>query len=212
MTQHSDAYLAAARSAAALLAEPAVTQRWDEPSALPEMTVGALAAHLASQVVNVPKTLAADASGRPVVPLREHYARATWIDGDVGSASNVGIRGRAEEVAAAGPDAVRRDLADALAALERAFAGEQGDRPVSAPSGPWALSLDDFLVTRMMEIAVHSDDLAVSVDVPTPDLPLGVLEPVLLLLIGLAAGRHGQAAVLRALARMERAPATINAL
>jgi hypothetical protein len=212
MTRHSEAYLAAARSAQALLAEPAVAAAWTRPSALPEMTVGALAAHLAGQVVAAPGVLRADASGVELVPLRAHYERATWTDGDLGSEANAGIRGRAEEQAAAGADAVRGELADAIGALEAALPTERGERPVRVPSGPWALTLDDFLVTRMMEIAVHSDDLAVSVDVPTPDLPLGVLEPVLLLLIGLSVGRHGQAAVLRALARAERAPATINAL
>jgi hypothetical protein len=74
------------------------------------------------------------------------------------------------------------------------------------------LRLDDFLVTRMMEIAVHSDDLAVSTGVPTPELPAEVLEPVLALLTGLAVRRHGQPAVLRALSRAERAPDRINAL
>ncbi len=32
----------------------------------------------------------------------------------------------------------------------------------------WALTTDDFLTTRMMELIVHSDDLAASVDLPTP--------------------------------------------
>jgi hypothetical protein len=75
----------------------------------------------------------------------------------------------------------------------------------------WTLALDDFLITRMMEIAVHSDDLALSVGVVTPALPSAVLDPVLSLLSGLAVRRHGPTAVLRALSRSERAPATIAA-
>jgi hypothetical protein len=63
-----------------------------------------------------------------------------------------------------------------------------------------------------MEIAVHGDDLAVSVDVPTPAFPDEVFAPVVALLTGLAARRHGQAALLRALSRSERAPATVSAL
>ena len=58
----------------------------------------------------------------------------------------------------------------------------------------WALTLDDLLLTRMMEIAVHSDDLAVSVDLPTPAFPPRVFTPVLGLLTALAVERHGQAA------------------
>jgi len=76
----------------------------------------------------------------------------------------------------------------------------------------WALTLDDFLTTRTMELAVHLDDLAVSVGHPAPDLPDAAFEPVLTLLARLAARRHGQAAMLRALARSERAPAAINAI
>jgi len=72
----------------------------------------------------------------------------------------------------------------------------------------WAPTL---LVTSMMEIAVHSDDLAVSVGVDPPRLPDAVVDPVLVLLTHLSAGRHGPTAVLRALSRAERAPASISA-
>ncbi|MGH3387023.1 MAG: maleylpyruvate isomerase N-terminal domain-containing protein, partial [Nocardioidaceae bacterium] len=65
--------------------------------------------------------------------------------------------------------------------------------------------------TRMMEIAVHSDDLAASVDVATPDLPAEVVDTVVDLLSRLAVRRHGPTAVLRALTRAERAPAGIAA-
>jgi len=64
----------------------------------------------------------------------------------------------------------------------------------------------------MMEPAVHMDDLATSVGIVTPGLPAPAFDPVLVLLTRLAAGRHGQAALLRALTRAERAPAAINAM
>ena len=35
----------------------------------------------------------------------------------------------------------------------------------------WSLTAHDFLVTRLMEIVVHSDDLAASVGLPTPEFP-----------------------------------------
>jgi len=63
-----------------------------------------------------------------------------------------------------------------------------------------------------MEIAVHSDDLAVSAGIDTPDLPAAVIEPVVDLLTRIAVRRHGQPAVLRALSRAERAPDTIAAI
>jgi hypothetical protein len=85
------------------------------------------------------------------------------------------------------------------------------DRPVLIPWQGWSLTRDDFLVTRMMEITVHSDDLAASVGVTAPTLPDEVLGPVLAVLTRLAVRRHGQSAVVAALSRAERAPARINA-
>jgi hypothetical protein len=82
---------------------------------------------------------------------------------------------------------------------------------VLIPWQGWALTLDDFLVTRTMEIVVHSDDLAASLEIESPRLPEQVLEPVLTLLTRLAVRRHGQRAVVTALSRSERAPATISA-
>jgi hypothetical protein len=62
-----------------------------------------------------------------------------------------------------------------------------------------------------MELAVHSDDLAVSVDLATPALPPSAVETVVDLLSRLSVLRHGPTAVLRALSRAERAPTTIAA-
>ena len=81
---------------------------------------------------------------------------------------------------------------------------------VPLPWVRWSLTLDDLLITRMMEIAVHSDDLAASCAIATPDPPADVIDghrpaqPA-------RAPRHGQAAVLRSLSRAERAPAHIAA-
>ena len=100
---------------------------------------------------------------------------------------------------------------DATDRLRDRLAAEPAGRTVSPPAGPWALTLDDFLVTRMMEIAVHSDDLACSVGVDPPDLPETVLHPVFDLLLALAVRRHGPTALLRALSRAERAPASVVA-
>ena len=76
----------------------------------------------------------------------------------------------------------------------------------------WTLSTVDFLTTRMMEIVVHSDDLACSVGVPTPEFEEGVVTPVLGLLTGVALRRHGQAALVRALSRPQRAPSSVSAV
>jgi hypothetical protein len=100
----------------------------------------------------------------------------------------------------------------AVAEQRTKLAERSGDGSVFMPQTGWALTLDDFLTTRMLELAVHLDDLAVSVGLTTPELPDTAFDPVLILLARLAARRHGQAALLRALARAERAPRAINAI
>ncbi|SES42311.1 hypothetical protein SAMN04487818_113124 [Actinokineospora terrae] len=58
---------------------------------------------------------------------------------------------------------------------------------------------------------MHADDLAVSVDLPTPEFPDHTNAVVIELLSTLAARRHGAVSVIRALSRAERAPSTITA-
>lgn len=208
-----EGYLAAAGQAAALLRRPEPAGAWEAASALPGMPVGALAAHLAYQIVSVEQTLNEPVPpGRETLPLLEHYAHAVWIGAPLDSEANAGIRARAAAAGAGGPQAVWRGAAEALARLGGSLPGRDGTAPVFLPQTGWCLSLDDFLTTRLLELAVHMDDLAVSVGVPTQDLAPAAFDPVLVLLARLAARRHGQPALLRALARAERAPDAVNAL
>jgi Mycothiol maleylpyruvate isomerase N-terminal domain len=207
-----DAYLQAAASAAELLGRPAVADAWARPSALAEFRVSGLAGHLANQVLTVPAVLGNEVPDEPPIALLDHYAQSRWRSGSVDDEINVGIREQGERHAADGAGALAERVAATVAELAAVLPDEPADRVVFLPWGPWSLALEDFLVTRMMEIAVHSDDLAVSVGTETPDLADAVLEPVLALLTALAVERHGQPAVLRALTRAERAPARINAI
>jgi hypothetical protein len=204
-------YLDVAASVIALLAEPAVEQSWTAASALPEFRVCGLAGHLAGQVSVVAAVLDADPPGTRPISLLDHYARSTWTDGDIGSDLNTGIRLAGEQTAAIGLPALREQTADTLAALHRRLPDAPADLVVQLPFGPWALTLDDFLATRMLEIAVHSDDLAVSVGVDTPAMPPRAEGTVLGLLCRWSAARHGGTAVLRALSRAERA-VTVTAI
>jgi hypothetical protein len=205
-------YLDAAAVAVRLLADSAVAGSWDDPSALDEFSVAGLAGHLARQITRVPDVLAQTPPDEPPITLLDHYARARWIGVDLHDETNVSIRRDGETEAAGGPAALATQTRAALERLREALPLEPADRVVHLPWGPWSLSLDDFLTTRMLEIVVHCDDLAVSVNVATPPLPPTVLDPVLVLLTRLAANRHGPTAVLRALSRAERAPATIAAI
>ncbi|WP_377273272.1 maleylpyruvate isomerase N-terminal domain-containing protein [Peterkaempfera sp. SMS 1(5)a] len=207
-----DAYLDAAGQAAALLENPEVDAAWERPSALSEMTVGGLSGHLAYQIFSVDSALDEPDSPLAPIPLLEHYARAAWIDAPLDGEVNAGIRANGEGIAADGASSLAARARTALAGQKAALAGRSGDQAVFMPQTGWALSLDDFLVTRMLELSVHMDDLCVSVGITGQALPDAVFDPVLVLLTRLAARRHGQAAMLRALARVERAPGAVNAI
>jgi hypothetical protein len=153
----------------------------------------------------------ADPSDLAPISLDEHYERVSWIGAAVDDEVSVDIRSGGDANAAAGPQDLLARLAEARDRLPGLLAGTSPDRPVLVPWQGWALARDDFLVMRMMEITVHSDDLAASVGITAPTLPDAVLGPVLALLTRLAVRRHGQSAVVAALARAERAPRAINA-
>jgi len=211
VTAITDGYLAAATTAADLLAEPAVARRWATPSALPGMSVSALAGHLARQIFSVEALLAQGSCDQRPISLLDHYARVPWIDAGLDDEPNVGVRRDGATEAAAGPVTLAARARAAIARLSGSLASQPPDRVVLLPWGPWALMLDDLLITRMLEIAVHGDDLAHSTGLPTPALSADVADTVVGLLSRLAARRHGTTAVLRALSRAERAPATITA-
>jgi hypothetical protein len=208
----SDAYLAAATKAADLLSRPEVAASWDEPSALAEMSVGALAGHIGYQLLSVSSALAGPPSPERTIPLLEHYARAAWVGAPLDGEANKGIRARAAQIAESGQQELAGQASEALTLQRIELAKRSGEEAVFLPQTGWALTLDDYLVTRLLELAVHMDDLAVSIGVATPELPDSAFDPVLLVLARLAALRHGQAAMLRGLARLERAPEAINAI
>ena len=206
-----EVYLESAEVTATFVAHPAVAACWEAPSALAKMRVGALVAHLLGQLTQVPPVLDAPVSD-PRVGLAEHWDRSTWTDGDLGSDVNTYIRRTASAEAAAGAQSLIADAVAALAEMQRRLPAEPADRVVQLPWGRWALTLDDYLTTRLLELTVHGDDLAVSVGVRPPALPAGCIDSAVAVLCGMAARRHGVAALVRALSRRERAPQSIAAL
>ena len=207
----ANAFLSAAGSAEALLRDPAVGARWGEPSALQYFTVGGLAAHLGRQVLRVPEVYAAPVPEGAPLGLLEHYARSAWANEDLDGEVNVGIRSTGEGFAAAGPEALLAEMGAMIEKLRTEFDGGPLPEVVGLPWTGWSLTFDDFLTTRLVELVVHSDDLAVSVGLETPVLPAETIEPVVDLLTRISMQRHGQAAVLRALSRSERATESVSA-
>jgi hypothetical protein len=149
--------LEAVESAAALIGRDEVAARWDEPSALDGMTVGALAAHLVRAAGATLAYLDRTATtGRPEGAL---LTPVTYFHAAIDSP----IHGRIKEVsaseAAAGPAELAARCAEVAAAMRVRFADEPTDRLVAALGGRM-ISLDDFCRTRLIEVLFHLDDLA----------------------------------------------------
>ncbi|MGW1085983.1 maleylpyruvate isomerase N-terminal domain-containing protein [Streptomyces sp. NPDC002596] len=202
-TEIRQTYLLAAERAVQLLAAKEVARCWEEESVLPGMSVGGLAGHLARSVLQVEWFLDGQVLGaEPVSPVR-YYARLVGTSVP-DSVLNVGVRARSEETAAAGPTVVGEQAQAAWQRLARRLDKEPADRRVAILHRPGEeMLLDGYLQTRCVELTVHLDDLALSVGArcPAPEAALAVAVDVL---VAAARERHGDQAVLHALARRER--------
>jgi len=193
-----------------LLTRGEVEERWDRASVLDRMSVGMLACHLGRQLVRAEEILSVPADDDPLAEADEHYRRAAWVTAsDLDDPAH--DRSLDEAEAALGMAAMLRRATSALDAVEGLLDRSAAAAVVAIPWQGWSLRRPDFLLTRIVELVTHTDDLARSIDVPTPSFPPGTYRPALHLLARLAAERHGQAALTSALTRSERMPSTISA-
>ncbi len=188
-------------AAAELMDRPVVAERWDEPSALAGMTVGALSAHL---VRAAGATLAyLDRTDPEREPEGELLTPVTYFHAAVDSPIHEQIRDVSADEAAAGHAATVARCRDVAERMRGRFADEPPGRLVGALGGRM-LTLDDFCRTRLVEVLMHTDDLATSVDEPRPvtdpDGPAVVVD----VLVGIARHLHGDWGVIHALGRAER--------
>lgn len=199
-----DAFPIAASIARELISRVAVSARWEQQSALPKMSVGALACHLGRQTVRAADLLSQESDLPELESADEHYARAAWVR-SASPDDPVNDRSVDDDEAELGPAALIDRVDTALSQVQRLLAGGVAREVVPIPWQGWSLGRNDFLLTRLLEIVVHADDLAVSIEEPTPEFPEPVFAPVRDLLGRLAVRRHGQSAVISTLARSERA-------
>ena len=203
MNEIRKTYLSCLQVALELVERSEVEQRWDEPSALYGWSVSGLTGHLTRAFTTVIDYLEADpsASGE-TVSAAAYYASAVDSD-DLNSELHRGIRRRGVEMAKEGHGALVELQRRALTRLRTILDEEPGSRKVRVHKG-MIVSLDDYLITRVVELSVHIDDLAVSVEVDTPQLPAAAFDLAIDALVSTARHRHGDPGVLRALARRER--------
>jgi hypothetical protein len=204
VNRYDATFLDALPHVAALIAEPALEERWTDESALAKMSIGSLACHLNRQVV-VAHQLLTQPTDFPVLEggADEHYARAAWTK-TTSPDDPENDRSGYDEEALAGVLKLRETTATAAAQVTTLLTEGTASAAAGLPWQGWALSRDAFLLTRMLEVVVHSDDLALSLGVPTPEFGEAVFEPVLRLLVRLSVRRNGQSAVVSSLTRRER--------
>jgi hypothetical protein len=208
MTDTRAVFLECLDPVASMLTEPAILAAWDAPSALERMTVGDIVGHLVRTGNRAWDYLPDRVDGKPAIETVAGYYEAISLGTDLDSAGNSGVRDRAAAAAAAGPSALANELADARAALEAAFV----DLPRAAAIrviGGLAIRYDAYLATRIIEVVVHLDDVAASVPGFTPDVSPAAWDIAIDGSIELARVRHGDAEVLRVMARGERARADV---
>ncbi len=216
-------YLEAAARAVDLIGDERVASRWHEESVLPGMTVGVLAAHLGRSLTQVEFLLDLDRDVDPGAdpdPGREAggghgVADVVAIDAsayfgtfegiaDRESDVSRGVIRRGTESAEKGVLAVAAQCRETLDRLRQRLASEPVERRLSVAHRPGEIiSLDDYLRTRLVEFAVHTDDLSLSIGAVLASPP-AALAAAVDVLVGAARVRHGDLAVLRALSRRER--------
>lgn len=191
----------AAEAVAEFMVRDEVTVRWDQPSVLEGMTVGALCAHL---VRAAGATLAyLDRTDRNARPDSVLLTPVTYFHAAIDSPIHERIKEVSAAEATAGSVNLAAKSAEIAAAMRNRFAEEPTDRLVAALGGRM-LSLDDFCRTRLIEVLLHLDDLATSVGLPCPDTSAAGRTIVVDVLVRIARMRHGDWEVLHALAREER--------
>jgi uncharacterized protein (TIGR03083 family) len=183
-----------------------ISARWESDSVLEGFTIGALVAHLYSAIRLFESALdKPEASYDRVGDITSFYI-LNRVDDRVQLQDDfhVAIRRYAAQLAEQGPDVLIAKF-DALATRPR---GALADVAMTRLVPIWrieggATQLGDYLRTRVVELVVHADDLAASVDIEI-EIPAEAAGVAFAAFLDLARSRSGDVAVMRAFARGER--------
>jgi hypothetical protein len=156
-------YLAGTRTVREAITDPAVVEAWEQPSVLEEQTVGSLAGHLArTGAFIMDELLGAAAPDRPAdfTDVASFYVTLLPRADDP---IHEGIRQRGAALAERGSAALAATIDERMPVIEAQLDALPGDHLLTVTGGN-AMAVDLYLVTRIVEQAVHLDDLARSVE------------------------------------------------
>lgn len=204
----------AAEAFGEILARPEVGNAWEQPSALEGYSVGAVVTHVNAAVGWLGPLL--DAPAQPDLRPSTRDDLLRFFHGlklDPGDAERDPIhdllRDRSERAAGQGWESNRDKFLGLAESLTSRLEGESTERLLDLhPFEPLVVRLGDFLPTRILELVVHGDDLAASVGIDAP-LPESAATVTIDLMVDIARAGHGDVAVIRALARGERADSAV---
>lgn len=194
------AFLEASQLAIDLIASDAVAAQWAEPAVLPGYDVAGLSGHL-GRGLGTPLTYLDEPTPieDDVITPGQYFALVDSDDDELHAA----IRARGSAASAGGQGGLVAELDRTLHTLSTRLDDEPFDRRVPV-FGDNIMFLDEYLVTRLVELVVHGDDLAVSIGAGPLAWPGEATDLVLATLVETAAIRHGPSALITALSRKER--------
>lgn len=177
-----------------------VGDHWSAESCLPGMTVGSLSGHLLnSGVLLVDEAL--DASGIPDGPTMTATRILSLVPIAAADPVHAHVRAVAEAAVIKGHTEVVEHTKDCLTRLRPLLEEAPPTCVVAFRGGSFPMTLNELLRSRILELVVHLDDLACSVEIV--DLPVSdeALRLVCHLGIDIKIERNGSAEVLRGLFR-----------
>lgn len=202
MDEACAAFLDAASAAVHLLERSELAGHWARDSVLQRFPVAALAGHLLRGMTTVEQYLDGPEPSETGISAATYFQTVAG-SADIDDPASQAVRARGEQAAAGGPAALAGQARAALERLSARLTSVRSGQRLRVAGG-LVLTLDEYLRTRVVELVVHADDLAASVGVTlAPPLP-GTCKIAIDVLVDVARLRHGDLAVLRALARRER--------
>ena len=208
------AFREAAEAFGDIVDRPEVGQAWAQPSALEGYSVGGIVGHVNAAIGWLGPLLDApvqpDLGPSPRADLLA-FIHGLKIDPDGADRHPVHdvICDQSERAARHGWESNRDKFRGLVERLTARLEGESGDRLLDLrPTAPVVVRLGDFLPTRVVELVVHGDDQAVSTGIDTPPPPEAAAVAIEVM-VAVARAAHGNLAVVRALARRERADTAV---
>lgn len=180
--------------------DPVVGAAWGSDSVLEHQSIGSLCGHMARGCVAVVEEYLdkGEPDGDVSFDSAGHYFSSV-MDG-LDDSGHAGIRARGAEVADAGWEAVVERTNAAAARLPGRLEAEPAGRLLEVFGGN-VMRLDDYLHTRLVEQVVHLDDLARSLERPTPRFVPGTVQLTIACALEIARRRHDGIELMRALYR-----------